>query len=90
VRLTDRRLEVLRVVWLAPGLSNRGVGEATGVGQAQMSRMLRRLADLGLVQNTGGGRRLGMANCWHLTAAGRELLQVGGRSRPTGGTTDGR
>ena len=80
VRVTERRLEVLRVVWQQPGLSNRAIGQAATVGQAQISRMLRRLAELGLVKNTGGGRPLGMANCWHLTAAGRALLEGFGGS----------
>ncbi len=81
MRVTDRRLAVLRAISQRPGLSNRSVGTAAGVGPAQISRMLTRLAQLGVVENTGGGQRLGMANCWRLTAAGRELLKVCERSR---------
>lgn len=77
VRLTDQRLVVMRAVSRQPGLSNRGVSDATGLhDQGHMSRLLKRLSELGVVENTGGGRRLGMANSWQLTLAGRQLLAV--------------
>ncbi len=77
VRLTDARLAAMRVISGQPGLSNRGVSEATGYrDQGHMSRLLKGLSELGVVENTGAGRRLGMANSWYLTATGRQLLEV--------------
>ncbi len=83
VRLTSLRLAVLRAIEVQPGLSNRGVGVATRVqDEGQTSRLLRRLAEFGLIENTGGGQRFGTANSWQLTAAGYELLTAWRRSWP--------
>ncbi len=77
VRLTDARLAAMRAISGQPGLSNRGVSEATSLkDQGHMSRLLKRLSDLGVIENTGGGRRLGTANSWYLTATGRQVLGV--------------
>jgi len=60
VRLTSLRLAVLRSIEVQPGLSNRRVAVAASIqDEGQTSRLLRRLAELGLIENAGAGPRLG-------------------------------
>lgn len=76
MRLTDRTVRVLAAVGEHPGASNREVAERAGIAdQGQMSKLLARLAGLGLVVNRGEGPVRGAANAWHLTPRGA-LLQV--------------
>jgi AcrR family transcriptional regulator/DNA-binding MarR family transcriptional regulator len=73
VPLTYRTLRVLGVVAAEPGLSNCEVSERAGItDQGQISRLLARLARLGLTKNTGKGR----PNVWILTRKGKELLRT--------------
>ena len=75
MRLTYRTMCVLGAVADAPGASNRAVSEAAGVfDQGQISKLLRRLEGLGLLENTGDGT-LGSANAWTLTLRGRRLCE---------------
>lgn len=68
VRLTSRTLAVLRVVAAEPGLSNKGVAERSGITDpGQTSRLLARLCERGMLENTGGGQPKGEANAWRLT-----------------------
>ncbi len=77
VRMTGRTLLALTAVAASPGVSNRAVARATGVvDEGQMSKLLRRLSDEGLIENSGGRLRRGEANAWRVTARGRELLRV--------------
>jgi AcrR family transcriptional regulator len=74
VRLTHRTLAVLKVIAAEPGLSNKEIGQRAGVTDAgQISRLLARLADRRLTENTGGGQPMGAANAWRLTRKGEDL-----------------
>jgi AcrR family transcriptional regulator len=77
MRFTYRTLRVLAAIAVAPGASNREVGEAAGVAdQGQISKLLARLEHLGLIHNTGVGHLKGEPNAWELTVRGREVQQV--------------
>jgi AcrR family transcriptional regulator len=74
MRLTYRTLTVLSVIAADPGASNRRVGESAGVhDQGQISKLLARLNNLGLIQNTGHGQPKGEPNAWALTTRGIEV-----------------
>ncbi len=74
VRLTYRTVRALTVLAEHPGASNREVAEGSGiVDQGQISKLLGRIAGLGLIENLGEGQRNGAANAWHLTARGAEI-----------------
>jgi DNA-binding PadR family transcriptional regulator len=63
-----------------PGASNREVADAAGVlGEGQISKLLKRLEKLGLIENTGEGQPKGKANAWRLTPWGKQVLGVEGR-----------
>ncbi|HWX98121.1 MAG TPA: MarR family winged helix-turn-helix transcriptional regulator [Solirubrobacteraceae bacterium] len=56
--------------------SNRDISSAIGMSdQAQTSRMLSRMEDLGLIHNRAPYNH-GAPNCWRLTADGRGLVQT--------------
>jgi hypothetical protein len=74
-RPTLRTFTVLSAIAEWPGLNNRGVSERAGVSdQGQMSRLLWRLEDQGLVENTGGYAQ-GTPKAWSLTVLGEQALQ---------------
>jgi hypothetical protein len=74
MRLTYRTVLALTAVSQHPGASNREVAEESGiVDQGQISKLLGRLAGLGLIENSGPGQPYGAANEWHLTALGKQL-----------------
>jgi AcrR family transcriptional regulator len=74
MRLTYRTVRVLIAIATDPGGSNRQVGEAAEIAdQGQISKLLQRLASLGLVENTGAGHQRGEANAWRLTARGHDV-----------------
>jgi AcrR family transcriptional regulator len=74
MRLTYRTARVLAVIAEEPGCSNVGIGARVEVtDQGQISKLLARLARLGLIENTGLGQARGAANAWHLTPRGREV-----------------
>ncbi len=93
IRPTRRTYMVLAAVAELAGGSNREVGEGAEISDpAQISKMLSRLAEHGLVENRGG-RTPGLPKAWWLTASGREFLRAGlaaapggalGRVRPAG------
>ena len=71
LRITHRTLSVLGAIAEHPGASNVEVAERAGISdQGQISRLLGRLAGLGLVENAGRGQAAGKANAWSLTAQG--------------------
>jgi AcrR family transcriptional regulator len=75
MRLTYRTARVLEGVreLLGDGErpSNRQIGTFAGVGDpGQISKLLRRLERLGLIENHGGGHALGEPNQWRLTVKG--------------------
>ncbi len=76
VRLTERTCAVLAAVGERPGANNRQVAAGSGASEPQISRLLPRLAEHGLLENRGGGRG-GFAKAWWLTASGEEFLRAG-------------
>lgn len=77
MRLTYRTVRVLVAVGSRPGASNRAIAEAAGVeDQGQISKLLRRLESLGLIDNTGHGHSKGEPNVWTLTSRGSEVEQA--------------
>jgi AcrR family transcriptional regulator/DNA-binding MarR family transcriptional regulator len=80
IRMTYRTLKVLSVIAEEPGLSNIEISELAGISdQGQISKMLARLARLGLMKNTGDGQALGGPNAWHLTPRGKALERASNR-----------
>ncbi len=76
-RLTYRTVRVLMAVGEYPGASNRQVAESSGIiDQGQISKLLARLAGLGLVENRGLGQPKGANNEWHLTPRGAGVERV--------------
>jgi AcrR family transcriptional regulator len=74
MRLTYRTVRVLIAIAAHPGSSNRIVADTAEVtDQGQMSKLLARLQQIGLIENTGGGASRGEPNCWMLTDKGRQL-----------------
>jgi AcrR family transcriptional regulator len=77
MRLTYRTVCVLMAIAADPGVSNRQVAERAGIiDQGQMSRLLTRLDNLGLIDNTGQGHAHGEPNAWTLTPKGQEVEQA--------------
>jgi AcrR family transcriptional regulator len=80
MRLTYRTLRVLTMIASHPGASNREIAEGSGIlDQGQVSKLLNRLARLGLAENLGDGHKPGAVNAWHLTTQGARLERA---SRP--------
>jgi AcrR family transcriptional regulator len=76
MRLTYRTVRVLMAVAAAPGASNREVGGEAGIAdQGQISKLLTRLARLGLIETRGPTAR-GAPNAWVLTDKGARVEQV--------------
>jgi AcrR family transcriptional regulator len=84
IRVTHRTVVVLQAIDSRPGASNHKVAQLAGIAdQGQASRLLTRLARLGLIESPSIGA--GMPHAWKLTALGvgaiQELgLQNGGPS----------
>jgi DNA-binding MarR family transcriptional regulator len=77
MRLTYRTLRVLAAIGAHPGLSNRGVADTAEIAdQGQVSKLLARLQDLGLIENTGEGHSKGAPNAWRLTPRGGQVAQA--------------
>jgi AcrR family transcriptional regulator/DNA-binding MarR family transcriptional regulator len=71
MRLTYRTVRVLMAIAAHPGSSNRVIADTAEVtDQGQMSKLLARLHDIGLIENTGGGATRGEPNAWTLTEKG--------------------
>jgi DNA-binding IclR family transcriptional regulator len=91
-RLTYRTMRVIQAVAEQPGASNYEISRRAGVSdQGQISKLLGRLARLGLLANTGDGQAKGLANAWRLTSRGRQVnaaiareLAGSWQSRPDG------
>lgn len=70
MRLTYRTVRVLLALGAHPGASNREVAEEAGIrDQGQVSKLLRRLQDLGLIEKAAA-RVKGEPNAWRLTERG--------------------
>jgi AcrR family transcriptional regulator/DNA-binding MarR family transcriptional regulator len=86
-RLTVRTYAVLAAVGERPGVSNREVSDLVRVAdQGQISRLMARLEEQGLLQNTGGHIQ-GVAKAWRLTPRGEEILCA---ARPESERSNGR
>jgi chromosome segregation and condensation protein ScpB len=72
MRLTYRTMRVLGALAANPGSSNRNIADASGVSdQGQMSKLLHRLQQLGLIENASiGSPTRGEPNAWTLTSQG--------------------
>jgi AcrR family transcriptional regulator len=76
LRLTYRTVRVLTAVARQPAASNRRIGDLAEVAdQGQISKLLRRLARAGLVENTDVRPGQGAPNAWRLTPAGEQLTK---------------
>jgi AcrR family transcriptional regulator/DNA-binding MarR family transcriptional regulator len=86
MRLTYRTVQVLGAIASRPGASNRQVADAAGVvDQGQISKLLARLEQAGLVSNDGVGPTLGEPNAWRLTPRGQEIQHtIREQTAPTG------
>jgi AcrR family transcriptional regulator len=74
MRLTYRTLRVLTAIATHPGASNRLISDTAGVhDQGQISKLLLRLARLGLIHNTHDSHPKGEANAWTLTPKGHQV-----------------
>jgi hypothetical protein len=72
-----RSSSALAAITAQPDAGNREVADAAGVSdEAQISKLLARLAGLSLVENTGEGQSKGAANAWSLTRKDREVLNA--------------
>lgn len=77
MRLTYRTVRVLLEVAAHPGSSNRELGIAADIhDQGQISKLLARLAKLGLIENIGVGAIRGAPNAWTLTERGAEMQRI--------------
>jgi AcrR family transcriptional regulator len=77
MRITQRTLQVITAVAEHPGASNREVADRAGISdEGQISKLLARLARLGLVANDGAGQAKGEPNAWTLTAKGQQVEEA--------------
>jgi AcrR family transcriptional regulator len=77
MRLTYRTVRVLLAIAANPRGSNREVSVAAGISdQGQISKLLARLQNLGLIHNAGRAVAKGEPNAWTLTAKGHEVAQA--------------
>jgi AcrR family transcriptional regulator len=90
MRVTYRTAMVLQAVAEQPGGSNFEIAARAGVSdQGQISKLLTRLAGLGLLENTGA-HSLGAANAWRLTPRGGQVVAELTRRFATGEPARGR
>jgi AcrR family transcriptional regulator/DNA-binding MarR family transcriptional regulator len=76
MRLTYRTARVLEGVHEHPGGSNRQIADRAGITDpGQVSKLLRRLEGLGLLENHGLGHAQGEPNEWKLTPLGGQVAQ---------------
>jgi AcrR family transcriptional regulator len=76
-RLTHRTMTVLAVIAAQSELSNSEIAGRAGISdQGQISKLLARLDQRGLIENMGRGQARGAANAWRLTRAGRQLQRT--------------
>jgi AcrR family transcriptional regulator/DNA-binding MarR family transcriptional regulator len=77
MRVTYRTLRVLSAIANDPGASNREIAQAADIhDQGQISKLLTRLDELELIQNTGAGHTKGEPNAWNLTPRGQQVEQT--------------
>lgn len=75
-RLTYRTMRVLSAIAEYPGASNREVADRAGiVDQGQVSKLLNRLHERGLVLKSSDGRTRGAPNAWRLSEQGELVMR---------------
>jgi AcrR family transcriptional regulator len=80
IRLTYRTARVLTSIANTPGSSSKQVATNAGIAdEGQTSRLLTRLQNAGLIQNTGGQPTNGEPKAWNLTQRGRLIQQAVGQ-----------
>ncbi|MHB8241425.1 MAG: MarR family transcriptional regulator [Solirubrobacteraceae bacterium] len=78
-RITYRTARVLSAIDDYPGASNREVAERAGiVDQGQISKLLARLQESGLIEKAGEIRTRGAPNSWRMTERGKALMRTAG------------
>ena len=79
IRFTYRTSRVLSSIAEAPGASSKQIAQASGItDDGQASRLLSRLQQHQLIQDTGVGPTKGMPRAWTLTPRGQQILQAVG------------
>jgi AcrR family transcriptional regulator/DNA-binding MarR family transcriptional regulator len=79
MRLTYRTVRVLCSIADMPGASNKQVARAAGIeDEGQTSKLLKRLHEYGLIDDSGAGPAKGMPRAWSLTERGEGVLQAVG------------
>jgi AcrR family transcriptional regulator len=74
IRITFRTARVLAAIDAHPGTNNRQVGDTAGIpDQGQISKLLNRLRDCGLIENDSQGHANGVPNAWRLTNRGQAI-----------------
>ncbi len=82
IRFTHRTERVLAAIAENPGASSLQVAEAAGIkDKGQASKLLARLATLGVIENIAESRGTGQAKAWRLTELGAELRRARSRGR---------
>ena len=77
IRVTHRTTQVLRALAQTPGASNRELAQDAGpVDEGQLSKLLTRLAERGLVENLSRGTQWAEPNAWRLTDEGQRTLRL--------------
>ncbi len=77
MRLTYRTVRVLVAIGEKPGVSNRDVARGADIADpGQISKLLRRLERLELVENRGDSQTRGSTNAWYLTARGIRVTRA--------------
>lgn len=75
LRRAPRVTAALQHIAMHPGASNRAIADGIGVrDEGQVSRLLARVDNLGLVVNRVERRQRGGPNAWYLTVDGRRLV----------------
>jgi AcrR family transcriptional regulator len=79
MRLTYRTVRVLNAIGEMPGASNRQIADHSGItDRGQVSKLLRRLEGLDLIENQGVDQLKGVPNAWRLTSLGERIRQASG------------
>jgi AcrR family transcriptional regulator len=74
IRATYRTWRVLAAIAEHPGACNREIGDAAGIAhESQISRLLVRLARLGLIEDNRAGQPPGARNAWLIASKGSEV-----------------
>jgi AcrR family transcriptional regulator len=77
IRLTYRTARVLVTILEVPGASNREVADRSGIRDAgQISKLLGRLAKVGLIETRGSRQAGGSSNAWYLTRRGEDVVRA--------------